>query len=413
MTKFLSGFYFIFLAYFFFLSLIGKNFSYLHITINSFPIFIGDFFLFLSLIFSFFRKDLIIQKTLKSKKIFICYFIFLIINFLILIKTLYLNSNTSIIPILKNFAIVYQSLWIFWALSIKEKEWVYFLKTILIAISVSQVYGLFFTPLDALNSDRQIFIYGNEALAALFPLILLLFSPKYSFLFLTAFGIPLHHQVIYLKKSWILNSLITIFLIFKYIEPNFKRKLISFLTPLFLGALIATGYFYIAKIDFTDAPKHLRNDLKTKKFFLHQTLEKGIRSEFRVHMWSQSIRGFLDSPIYGNGYSKLIVLTHPDGSPAKEGGKWISGPHNSFLTLLFRGGLVGFVPFILLIWFTLKRRSLVIHNPLNQTLYISFISISFYAFLNVCLENPQGGTWFWIFLSGLIANLKRVPNVTF
>ncbi|RJQ28959.1 hypothetical protein C4565_02830 [Candidatus Parcubacteria bacterium] len=74
------------------------------------------------------------------------------------------------------------------------------------------------------------------------------------------------------------------------------------------------------------------------------------------------------------------------------------GAHNSFITILVRFGIIGFVPFILLYWNLIKDyindRERKIHHRIIY-LYYAFFIITGCALLNVVLESPIQSSLYW------------------
>jgi hypothetical protein len=123
---------------------------------------------------------------------------------------------------------------------------------------------------------------------------------------------------------------------------------------------------------------------------------------WRKHLWNQALDGYHAAPLMGQGFAKRIVETLIWGSLAKMDGNWISGPHNSFLAIAFRMGIIGifflFCAIGIALYIGIINRKF---NPISTLIFAGFIGIFAYANFNVCLENPQAGIWFWFFLSGL------------
>jgi len=77
--------------------------------------------------------------------------------------------------------------------------------------------------------------------------------------------------------------------------------------------------------------------------------------------------------------------------------RWLVGPHNSFLTIMFH---IGFVPFLIL-FSPLKKMVSVIFSfqEINKNLkflMLSFIGLSVWVAFNVILELPHSSLYFWL-----------------
>ena len=132
------------------------------------------------------------------------------------------------------------------------------------------------------------------------------------------------------------------------------------------------------------------------------------RMAWRRFLWRQTWDGFMTEPLIGPGFGPHMFTKQPNGTLPITDGKWISGPHNSYLTLLYRTGAIGFALFLIMIFGAAKN---FVHHSSTKEVRIAalaFFSVALYAGFNVCLENPQSGTWFWLFL-GALANLSETP----
>jgi O-antigen ligase len=132
---------------------------------------------------------------------------------------------------------------------------------------------------------------------------------------------------------------------------------------------------------------------------------------WRMHMWNQAWTLAKKFHFLGSGYGPKPVFTDVWGYPSIAYSKWISGPHNSFLTVLFRTGLLG----LLSVFFVFFSALLICAKNLKNNerapiLFLAIIGIGFFASFNVCLENPQAGIWFWFFLGSIIPNLVNTPE---
>jgi O-antigen ligase len=92
-------------------------------------------------------------------------------------------------------------------------------------------------------------------------------------------------------------------------------------------------------------------------------------------------------------------------------------PHNSYVALLCRTGIIGFCLLAFIMWNTvlaltrLKRR--IGGEPQNafvvDCLLGCFVAISVYASMNVTLETPYHGIFFWLFvgITALLADGRK------
>ncbi|MGK5087752.1 O-antigen ligase family protein [Bdellovibrionota bacterium FG-2] len=136
---------------------------------------------------------------------------------------------------------------------------------------------------------------------------------------------------------------------------------------------------------------------------------------WRMHLWRQTFKKFLTAPLFGLGFGPRAVDTILGGVPAiGSEGNWISGPHNSFLMLLFRVGIFGTLPLTFLLlyaMFQFTQRMITRQTSMAEVAAaMSLASVCLFACFNVCLENPQNGIWFWFFLGTLVARDWSLPN---
>ncbi len=133
-------------------------------------------------------------------------------------------------------------------------------------------------------------------------------------------------------------------------------------------------------------------------------------NEFRRTFWktmiSQTTR---TSPIFGKGFGYDFL---PEFERIYGRGTWerLRSPHNYFITVYGRLGMVGLVGFVAIVWFMIRgalRASILVSRRKldNETLgywcaaWVLLISGTF----GVVLEGPMGGVLFWSFL-GLAAS---------
>jgi O-antigen ligase len=115
---------------------------------------------------------------------------------------------------------------------------------------------------------------------------------------------------------------------------------------------------------------------------------------FRFMAWAEAYRRFSESPVVGEGFGIPFVFALADNDPR---------PHNTYLTILYKMGVIGFLPFAAIL-FEYYRRSLVAvyryrvrhRSTLLLLLIIIQFSFSAYGLLNLLLESPFLASLFWI-----------------
>lgn len=145
---------------------------------------------------------------------------------------------------------------------------------------------------------------------------------------------------------------------------------------------------------------------------------------WRIMYWSYEFsENVLSNPIFGIGFgtelfdindSNLLFIIHNrpgniDDLP------YVHGTHNSFLYVLVRMGLVGFIPLISIYFFIFKKIKMFrLHrNQQVVSIFLSFLFINVSAIFNVVLESSLYSGIYWILLGMLYMaiNSKSQNNV--
>jgi O-antigen ligase len=140
---------------------------------------------------------------------------------------------------------------------------------------------------------------------------------------------------------------------------------------------------------------------------------------WRLAYWRYVLRSMRSNPVLGVGFGKPaafhwngIAYDRRRGDPTDPHD--VSPPHNSFVNLLFRMGLLGLLPLLALIaaaaWrfaSALRAGSLSAFDRATLVgLAAIFVFIAVIASFNVALEGPFMGIFFWTVL-GLLLLLPR------
>jgi O-antigen ligase len=156
--------------------------------------------------------------------------------------------------------------------------------------------------------------------------------------------------------------------------------------------------------------------------FLRQTNEELIsgtvdyrddaNASFRFLAWAEAARRFVESPLVGEGFG--VPFTFEDESVDVR-------PHNTFLTVIYKMGVMGFVPIVLLLthlyfigWRAIRRRR---HHALSFLLYgflLGHLSMSMFGMFNLLFESPFLGSVYWLSAGvayRLVSLLESDPNV--
>ena len=438
----------ILLFYFLMLAAHGREFSYFHLNLGFMPLYVGEMALGLSLIcFLFFCK-------VESWRSYWGFFVFLGIGiFQTVFSLVQYSGNGEVLQVLRDSALWYQALWFLWATRLKASQRQRLWTCLLIGLGLAGFsdYLVQFLGIPGLA--------GNETVSPAFPLGFALFPGWLGILYPALFGVLFSGYVVfYLKKSWAISNLV-IFLPLSLLvgskEISLKRTLkrgSAYFT--FLSVAIVISFFsnWVADRRIGDENEAVRMQTESSKGissgrkaspiddnFITHNLKKTMLYRngtddwvfhgelyrdsvgsvitvigWRQHLWKQVIAGWRQNPWFGRGFGPRMYMTDVTGGRAVgPDGKWISGPHNSYLTILFRMGLVGLFGFcffcvpVVMRSFSRMLNQVRGGNFLGALNFATFLSIAFFTFFNVSLENPQSGIWFWVFLGILVAEQRE------
>lgn len=149
----------------------------------------------------------------------------------------------------------------------------------------------------------------------------------------------------------------------------------------------------------------------------------GANSHWRLDYWRFLIEKTMKEPALGVGFGKPAdfrwrgVLYDARRGIATDPND-ITPPHNSFLNVFYRMGLLGLVPLLVLVALALRRGLVRIRNPgtsaRDRALLAGFIGAfvfaTFIALFNVALENPYIGLFFWTPLAALLVLPRLRPR---
>jgi O-antigen ligase len=136
------------------------------------------------------------------------------------------------------------------------------------------------------------------------------------------------------------------FIFFKKKKSLFRSVVITFSFVLF--GIVA---FFIAQ--------NFGSSAFTRVFTIASDIDSGSDSAARLDIWYTSILQFLNSPIFGD-----YVLNR----------KWNFYPHNIFVEVLMSTGIIGFLPFCILIYYAFKKSIKIIKfSPQDSWITIIFL----------------------------------------
>lgn len=438
--------------YFFFLASHSKKFVYLSLNIGPIPVFISDILLVFLLTVG---APKIFRSMRAQPKVFLIgYFTFLVYGFFRLLLSVAESSFTEfgVVSTLKQTGLFYQALWLMVPFLFTKEDLIKLFSVALAGIGFAQIVGWLGFLLMGVYSNQVSkligFPVGNEAFLPLYLFSIIFFTPIFSFVHLCTFGfLWLTQFILYMKRNWVFSVFVfTLPLVIWLIRKEKTEKVKILICGSALGVLLACFsihyvqsrekpiFYHISEGDLaTEQRKNLPSILSSflqildgiyqntdafnpnvsmKQIVFKGDLVPGTTSlspastmAFRLHFWKQAWEGFKRRPVIGLGFGPHYAETQLNGLPAMFEGKWVSGPHNGYLAIINRMGLVGGLLFAFIVLFPLVRWFVCGERDLLALVTLaSFLSINFFVLFNVCLEHPQGAVWYWVFLGVILTS---------
>jgi O-antigen ligase len=128
--------------------------------------------------------------------------------------------------------------------------------------------------------------------------------------------------------------------------------------------------------------------------------------QFRLVAWKEAWRRFEESPLDGEGFGVPFTFGIWDND---------ARPHNTFLTVLYKMGLIGFLPlFAFLAYFFWRGLQCVHRNFKNrrvaflQIVILAQLALCLYGSANLLLESPYLASLFW---AGMGIGLRMIKKL--
>lgn len=180
------------------------------------------------------------------------------------------------------------------------------------------------------------------------------------------------------------------FLLLIFISGGFKHKIKLFL-------LLVAAIFGIVYLD-----NAFGSGLLKRFLGLSEDIASGSSSTVRLEIWETSFQQFLSSPFFGD---KLKTNSFP------------IHPHNLFIEVLQTLGVLGFLPFLLLIISSFKISFKILKQHRNHSWIVVIFIQAF--FQHMFSSSIYAGAWFWTSIA-LLISLNRylktskttVPNTS-
>jgi O-antigen ligase len=165
--------------------------------------------------------------------------------------------------------------------------------------------------------------------------------------------------------------------------------------------ILGTSFLFLTTHQWRDFAERSTEDLDSGVF--HPGVDANW--QFRLAAWKEAWHRFEEYPPAGEGFGIPFIFDIWDNDPR---------PHNTFLTVLYKMGLIGFLPLLTLLSFfflrafkTLQRHHSDRHALFLQTLVIGELAFCFYGMANIVLESPFLASLFW---GGMGVGLRAINN---
>jgi len=159
------------------------------------------------------------------------------------------------------------------------------------------------------------------------------------------------------------------------------------------SVILVVGIYAVVFLD-----EYLQSGLLERFLSISEDVDSISGSGARMKIWTDSFNQFLNNPLIGD---KLAV------------DNWINYPHNVILEVLQTIGLVGFIPFVLLLISAWRR---VIYIGQYHKEYFWVIAIFILSFVQHMVSGSvYTASWMWTsmaFVLSLYHNLKKNINET-
>jgi len=434
--------YFNYLIFLFLISciiLFSRDFVHINLKIFGFPVYIVEIFIIIICILALLNFGIY-----KDKKIFTDYK--LKIEHILLISILLVSFVTGLIKygntyVFRHSAILYYSIFSFLApaifINIKQFE----------IFNIVSIFIIFFNSIIYITVRDSIFggfAYYYQGLF-LFIIInsLILFKNKLINSILILISTIIIYEIIDMKvrAAWVAFLVtilfnLTLLIIFRKklaIQKSLYWKT-SIIVILMILLFVGLSFFNLKAFNNATAlPEtktvQIKTDLKTKitgyidefKSIYNQSDEASSsanNAKWRIILWKDIIKKSMEKPILGYGFGMLY-----NNETLKDMG-WAYGddvgfldPHNSYLSILYRTGIVGLLIFLLfIISFFVKMIKFLrsCQDSAISTYMISILSAVIFilviSFFMVVLEGPFLGIFLWVFI-GLALSLTNIYDI--
>ena len=148
--------------------------------------------------------------------------------------------------------------------------------------------------------------------------------------------------------------------------------------------------------------------------------QKANNVHWRLSIWKFMLEKTAHDPVFGVGFGRPTNfvwrgMIYDARTGDKTNSQDVTGPHNSFVNMLFRMGLLGLLPLLALLviagirgWRVLVKWTLpALDRAFALTSVAMVVAVAVAACFSVALEGPYIGLFFWLAL-GLVLALPRL-----
>jgi O-antigen ligase len=134
---------------------------------------------------------------------------------------------------------------------------------------------------------------------------------------------------------------------------------------------------------------------------------------WRLYLWKQAWNDIVEKPLWGWGFGPKVVKTLPGGIVLTEE-TFISGPHNAYITVIFRLGFPLFVIFVgVPLCFLCRALTARQRVDATQVLALAVVGFSYFnAFFSLGFESPQNSVPAYVLMGLLLAPLWQIAGLT-
>jgi len=328
------------------------------------------------------------------------------------------------------------------------------LRIALISIFLGQCAGILsYYVISYVFSIESDFLYplSNEAIAILPFVGVLLFCNRWASLGTATFALApiMLSQLFWLKRSLLLGTAFIVVCLMAY-HPTMSRNFVRLVTASFASLIFSIGLLYAPSIlrplvkdsihiieqlsgpgpkaGVVSVPESLQQKMANRYSTAQSSVFTVVGEDFegpsllhgedlrgegfmswRLYLWKQAWNDIVEKPLWGWGFGPTVVKTLPGGIVLTEE-TFISGPHNAYITVIFRLGFPLFVIFIAVpLCFLYRALSARQRVDATQVLALAVIGFSYFnAFFSLGFESPQNSVPAYALMGLLLAPLWQI-----